>query len=163
MGVFQNGNSDILVGKNLEQPGDNPVVGDTEPRPENGVKLGGENNKLRIIPESWTGNSSYLDATPKIGKIVPALDGFVPHMDKVRFPDSWAGVRKMFGAHIDFAVILFFLGLGTWAYVRYVRPQLDRNREREFVLDENDTTASLLLLPNEELLFFGEEPAAQSW
>jgi hypothetical protein len=165
MAVFQNGNLDILVSKSHQHPAEDQTVAveDTEPKPENSVKVGGDGNKLRFIPESWAGNSSYLDATPKISKIVPALDGFVPHIDKVRFPDSWAAVRKMFGAHIDFAFILVFLGLGTWAYVRYIRPQLDRNREGEFVLDENDTTASLLLLPNEEILFLGQEPAAQSW
>ena len=123
----------------------------------------GKDTKLQIIPASWTSNSSYLNSVPKLGTMVPALDGFVPHIDKVRFPDSWDAFRKTFGVHIDWAIVLALLAVATWAYVRYVRPQLDRNRGGEFILDENDTTASLLLLPGETLLFRGEEPATQSW
>jgi hypothetical protein len=93
--------------------------------------------------------------------IPPALQGFVPHVDKIKFPTSWSAIRKTFGSHLDWAFILAFLGLLTWAYVRYVRPKLPKPEGETMVLDENDVTASLHLVPGEELFFHDCETAME--
>ena len=87
----------------------------------------------------------------------PALQGFVPHLDKITFPTSWHAIRKTFGAHLDWAFIIAILGLATWAFVRYIRPKLPKAEGSEFILDENDVTASLLKLPGEEEYFLEAE------
>jgi len=89
--------------------------------------------------------------------IPPALQGFVPHLDKVTFPTTWSAIRKTFGAHLDWAFFIAFLGLLTWAFVRYIRPKLPKAEGSEFILDENDVTASLLKLPGEEEYFLEPE------
>jgi hypothetical protein len=84
----------------------------------------------------------------------PALKDFVPHVDKIKFPTSWSAIRKTFGIHLDWAFFIAFLGLLTWAYVRYVRPKLPKvEGEETLVLNENDLTASLHLGPGEEIFF----------
>jgi len=92
---------------------------------------------------------------PSVNKYIPpALQGFVPHTDKIKLPTTWHDVRKTFGSHLDWAFIIAFCGLLTWAYVRYVRPKLPKPEgEESMVLDENDVTASLHLGPGEELFF----------
>uniref|UniRef100_A0A6T7XSN5 Uncharacterized protein n=1 Tax=Cryptomonas curvata TaxID=233186 RepID=A0A6T7XSN5_9CRYP len=93
----------------------------------------------------------------------PALQGFVPHLDKVTFPTTWAAIRKTFGAHLDWAFIIAFVGLVVWAFVRYIRPKLPKPEGSEFILDENDVTASLLKLPGEEEYFLEAETDKISW
>lgn len=83
----------------------------------------------------------------------PALQGFVPHLDKITFPTTWSAIRKTFGLHLDWAFFIAFLGLLTWAFIRYIRPKLPKAEGSEFILDENDVTASLLKLPGEEEYF----------
>ena len=172
LALSRNGDSELTVKTEVSpiRTDDSSVNRDDSSTEENTAEdLGkqmiprGKDTKLQFIPQSWQSNSSFLDAVPKVGNIAPALDGFVPHLDKVKVPDTWAGVRKMFGAHLDWAFLILLLAVATWGYVRYIRPKLNKGTEEGFVLDENDTTASLLLLPEERLLFRGEEPATQSW
>lgn len=87
--------------------------------------------------------------------IPPALQGFAPHMDKIKIPTTWHAIRETFGMHLDWAFFIGFLGFLTWAYVRYIRPKLARPAQGEegLVLDENDLTASLHLVPGEEIFF----------
>ena len=93
----------------------------------------------------------------------PALQGFVPHLDKITFPTTWSAIRKTFGMHLDWAFLIAFLGLLTWAYVRYIRPKLPKAEGAEFILDENDVTASLLKLPGEEEYFLELETDKTTW
>ncbi len=85
--------------------------------------------------------------------IPPALKGFVPHVDKIKFPTTWSAIRRTFGFHLNWAFFLAFLGALTWAFVRYVRPKMPKPEGETMVLDENDLTASLHLVPGEELFF----------
>ena len=102
-------------------------------------------------PSSESAAGSDVEGADKL--IPPALQGFVPHVDKIKFPTSWSAIRKTFGGHLDWAIFLAFLGFLTWGYVRYVRPKLPKPESENMVLDENDVTASLHLGPGEELYF----------
>ncbi len=109
-----------------------------------------------------------------------AEEEFVPNLDKIHFPNTWASFQKVFGAHLTWAGFLLFLGLLTWIYVRFVRPTswfkdiLKKAKEATKIpnvgdtlgnvpgeLDENDIVASLTLVPGEGV-YFSEEAAAKS-
>ena len=116
------------------------------------------------------------EATPE----TEAEEEFVPNLDKIHFPNTWASFQKVFGAHFTWACFLLFLGLLTWAYVRFVRPAswfkdiLKKAKEATKIpnvgdalgnvpaeLDENDITATLTLVPGEGV-YFSENAAVKT-
>jgi len=105
---------------------------------------------------------------------------FVPNLDKIHFPNTWASFQKVFGAHLTWACFLLFLGLLTWVYVRFIRPAswfkdiLKKAKEATKMpnvgdalgnvpaeLDENDITSTLTLVPGEGV-YFSENAATKS-
>ena len=116
------------------------------------------------------------------GGETPAGDGeFVPNLDKIHFPNTWASFTKTFGAHLTWALILLGLAFATWIYVRFVRPQswfkdiIKKAKESAKIpinvgdtlgnvpaeLDENDIVSTLYLVPGEAVLF-SQEAATKS-
>lgn len=65
--------------------------------------------------------------------------------------------------HLDWILFIIILAILCWGYVTYIRPRLDKREDEEAILDENDVTANLLLMPGEEIFFHKEEPLSSSW
>ena len=57
---------------------------------------------------------------------------------------------------------MIFSAILTFGYVRYVRPHMVKSEDEEMMLDENDVTQNLLLIPGEEIFFHSEEPHTSS-
>jgi hypothetical protein len=108
-------------------------------------------------------------------------DEFVPNLDKIHFPNTWASFQKTFGAHLTWAITILVLAGFTWIYVRFIRPQTwfkellkkakdsaklpinvgDTLGQVPTEIDENDITGSLVLVPG-EAVFFNEEAATKN-
>lgn len=96
---------------------------------------------------------------------VPAMPKIDFSWDKIRFPTTWAALHQTFGVHLWFTIFVIFCASLTWGYVNYVRPRMQKeeNDGDEALLDENDVTANLILIPGEEIFFHSEEPFTQNW
>jgi hypothetical protein len=78
---------------------------------------------------------------------------------------SWEAVQETFGAHFWWTMFVLFCAALTWAYVKFVRPRIHNEEPEgdEKLLDENDVTANLILIPGEEIFFHSEEPFTSSF
>jgi hypothetical protein len=128
------------------------------------------------------GRSQKLDDEEIEDQAINNTDlNFVPNLDKIHFPNTYAAWTTTFGAHLTWAVIILIFASLTWIYVRFIRPQswfkdllkqasaaaskpLDIGDALGKVpadLDENDIVSTLVLVPG-EAIFFNEVASKKS-
>jgi hypothetical protein len=126
-------------------------------------------------------HKSKLDGEEGEASAEAVEEEFVPNLDKIHFPNTWASFQKTFGAHLTWAITILVLAALTWVYVRFIRPQswfkdlLKKAKESSKLpidvagtlgevpseIDENDITGSLVLVPG-EAVFYNEEAASKN-